>query len=286
MKNDLTGLKFGKITVISYNGVKEYKCGTKDNLWKCRCECGNEIVLCQTYIKSGKASCGCVRREKARKQMTKHGCHDSKLYNVWNSIKSRCLNPNVKCYERYGGRGITICDEWKNFSKFMEWACENGYKENADLSIDRIDNNGNYEPSNCRWVDRYTQANNKRNNHKIIYQGELLSLNQIERITNVDHRYICQKLKNGWDINRIINSSPSIGTNQYGTKPTTEEFIARAREIHSDKYDYSKVEYINCDTKVCIICPEHGEFWQTPYNHINRKHGCPICSRKNRHHSN
>lgn len=95
MKNDLTGLKFGKITVISYNGVKEYKCGTKDNLWKCRCECGNEIVLCQTYIKSGKASCGCVRCEKARKQMTKHGCHDSKLYNVWNSIKSRCLNPNM-----------------------------------------------------------------------------------------------------------------------------------------------------------------------------------------------
>lgn len=89
---------------------------------------------------------------------------------------------------------ITICDEWKNFSKFIEWACENGYKENADLSIDRIDNDGNYEPSNCRWVDRYT--------------------------------------------------------------------------------------------KVCIICTEHGEFWQTPYNHINRKHGCPICSRKNRHHIN
>ena len=280
MKSNLIGLSFGKLTVISYEGIKEYKCGRKDNLWKCRCECGNEIILTQSYIKTGKASCGCVKREKARKQMTIHGQHDSKLYNVWNTMKNRCLNPNVKCYNRYGGRGITICEEWKIFTNFMKWAYANGYKDNHDLSIDRIDNNGNYEPNNCRWVTLSIQANNKRNNHKVIYKGELLSINQIEKITGVDHRYICKKLQKGWDIETIITSTPQIGNNQYGKKLTREEFIKRANEIHNFKYDYSKVVYVNCDTKVCIICPIHGEFWQTPYNHVNRKRGCKLCNKK------
>ena len=156
--NDLTGKNFGKLTVIKY-------CGSNKNgraLWLCQCECGNtKIILGNSLLSKLTFSCGCYNKEHSKNIHTKHNMSYSKLYKVWQGMKTRCYNPNFIYYCNYGGRGITICNEWKNdFSKFYEWAINNGYKEG--LTIDRINNDGNYEPNNCRWVTRAEQNRNKR----------------------------------------------------------------------------------------------------------------------------
>lgn len=160
--NDLTGKNFGKLTVIKY-------CGSNKNgraLWLCQCECGNtKIILGNSLLSKLTFSCGCYNKEHSKNIHTKHNMSYSKLYKVWQGMKTRCYNPNFIYYCNYGGRGITICNEWKNdFSKFYEWAINNGYKEG--LTIDRINNNGNYEPNNCRWVTRAEQNRNKRYNKR------------------------------------------------------------------------------------------------------------------------
>lgn len=115
-----------------------------------------------------------------------HGGKKERLYVVWCTMKQRCLNPNNKQYAYYGGRGITVCEEWlHDYSVFRKWSLENGYKDNGQLSIDRINNDGNYEPSNCRWTDRITQANNQSNNIIISYNGKTQTLRQWSRETGI-----------------------------------------------------------------------------------------------------
>ena len=168
---DLTGQKFGRLTVIERAENKG-----KHLLWRCKCDCGEICLAAGTHLKSGsKQSCGCLLREHAKglskKVNVTHGLSESRIYRTYISMKQRCYNPNIKSYKDYGGRGITVCAEWLNdFSAFYEWAMANGYAD--DLTIDRKDVNGNYEPSNCRWATRKEQNNNKRNNKEITYKGE------------------------------------------------------------------------------------------------------------------
>lgn len=171
-REDISGNKYGRVTVIEYAGTSE----DKRALWKCSCDCGRTFVTRGKDLRQGKVnSCGCARKERCRDRMRKinttHGHRDSRLYVVWRDMKSRVLNQKNKNYLIYGGRGIKICDEWMDFQRFYDWAMSSGYDQYApfgECTIDRIDVNGNYEPSNCRWVDMKTQANNRR---KKLIQG-------------------------------------------------------------------------------------------------------------------
>ena len=129
--------------------------------WNCLCNCGNTPTVNGADLKRGRSrSCGCLQVEITVNRLTTHGYKHSRLYRIWQAMKTRCSRPSYSCYHRYGGRGICVCEEWKrSFVAFKDWALANGYSDN--LSIDRINNNGNYEPANCRWATLVEQARNK-----------------------------------------------------------------------------------------------------------------------------
>jgi len=148
---NIIGMKFGKLTVEKIVG----KTKTRDTLWKCNCDCGEQKIVCGGKLKSGHTkSCGCLKN--GNTNAVTHGKHSSRTYKSWNAMKNRCTNKNVTGYKYWGGRGITICDDWMKF--------ENFYSDMGDRplekSLDRINNNGNYEPSNCRWATSKEQNNN------------------------------------------------------------------------------------------------------------------------------
>lgn len=159
---DLSGQKIGRLSIIEKYGH------ASDGviLWKCRCDCGNICtVRADSLNHQTTLSCGCLKREMDKDRLKTHGLSNMKLYHVWLSMKDRCLNPRNKSYFYYGGRGIAVCEEWlESFLPFYEWSINHGYKEG--LTIDRINNDGNYEPDNCRWTTWDVQSKNRRKHEK------------------------------------------------------------------------------------------------------------------------
>ena len=192
---DLTRQKFGRLTVI-----KRVENKNKQTYWLCRCECGNEKEVNAGNLKSGNVrSCGCLRHE----TVTKHGLRNTRLNQIWRGIKKRCYNSRSYSYYLYGGRGITMCDEWRNdFLLFYNWAINNGYSDS--LSIDRIDVNGNYEPNNCRWATAKEQANNMRVNRLLTYKGQTYTMSEWCNILNMKYVTLFGRLQRGWSIEKAF----------------------------------------------------------------------------------
>ena len=191
-KYGLIGKKFERLTVIKR--AENSKSG--QTRWFCKCDCGNETIVWGNHLRSGHTkSCGCIQKESVKriKHYKKHGLHGIRLYRIWNGIKNRTnlSNKNI-AYKNYSGRGITICEEWKEFMPFYNWAINNGYQDN--LTIDRIDVNGNYEPKNCRWATMKEQQNNKRNNRFITYNGEKHTISEWKNIYNLSDSVVNNKL--------------------------------------------------------------------------------------------
>lgn len=207
---DITGLRYGRLVVLELYGRHVSPNGTKKTTWLCKCDCGKEIVVTSNDLRSGHTrSCGCLKVDTNHEVPTTHGKHNTRLYNIWANIKQRCNNPNATGYSTYGGRGISMCDEWSNsFEAFYEWAMANGYRD--DLSIDRIDCNGNYEPENCRWATQKQQCNNLRKNRRLEYNGEVHTVSEWAEIVGIKPRTLhCRIFRYGWDIERAFTTKVS-----------------------------------------------------------------------------
>lgn len=183
---DLVDREFGMLKVISEAEHKRNSCGKSIRMWNCKCECGRLKILSTRELTSGNTkSCGNHKGELVAKNNITHGLSKTKLYRVWRGMKERCFKENNSSYKDYGGRGITVCDEWlHDFQAFYDWAMANGYKEN--LTIERKDVNGDYCPENCTWIPQNEQSRNKTNCHYIEYKGEVKTLSEWSRELHVD----------------------------------------------------------------------------------------------------
>ena len=198
-RKNVNGMKFGKLTVLTETN-KRSKSGCIYCM--CQCDCGKKVEIIKNSLLNGNTkSCGCLIKERLKKDKIhyKHGGTHTKLYNIWWKIIARCYNENDVAYKNYGGRGIKMCEQWKNdYGTFYHWANQNGYKEG--LTIDRIDNNKGYEPNNCRWATMKEQSNNRRSNIKVRYNGEECTLMQLSEKTKIKYTkiYWAYKNKNLW----------------------------------------------------------------------------------------
>lgn len=195
--NNIFGRKYNKLTVLQKD------CDNQRRKVICQCDCGNIVSVRLDHVKSNRTkSCGCLRKQ----VLLKHNLSQSRLYQIWEGMIQRSYNKKSSNYKNYGGRGITVCDEWLNdFVTFKDWAINNGY--NDKLTLDRITVNGDYKPSNCRWVTMKEQSNNKRNNKYITYKDETKTLSQWSDFTGINAKTIQTRLRLGWSIDKALTTS-------------------------------------------------------------------------------
>jgi len=199
---NLVGQKFNRLLVISLDSIKEEapspKRGdyaSKRRYWKCLCDCGNETIVTTKSLRSGNTkSCGCINTER----ITKHNKYKSREYSIWIGIKSRCNNPKSASYKWYGGRGISICKRWDNsFTNFFK---DMGKAPSSKHIIDRINNDGNYEPSNCRWTIWYFQNRNHRRNVFFEFNGKKMCQEDWAKEIGIHPRTLCDRIQRGWSV--------------------------------------------------------------------------------------
>ena len=204
---NLTGQKFNRLTVVKRVENDKYN----HIMYLCKCDCGNTKIVRGSHLKAGFIqSCGCLNIEKIIERSVKHKKCYSRLYHIWTGMRSRCYKQYDNRYKNYGGRGITVCDEWKEFQPFYNWAMDNGYDEKAkrgEYMIDRIDVNGNYCPENCRWSNAFEQANNTTKTIHIEYNGKNYTLSELSKMVNISRQtlwsrlYVCK-----WSIEKTLNT--------------------------------------------------------------------------------
>ena len=201
----MIGLRFERLVVVKE--TQKTKDGHKK--WLCVCDCGNQTIVDGRDLRRGKTrSCGCLLHEYSKNQKNnfKHGDNHIRLYKIWVNMRDRCNRKKNKNYKNYGGRGIHVCKEWEDYIMFKKWALNHNYNDN--LTIDRINVNGDYSPENCRWITIQEQANNKRNNKKITYNGETHTIAEWSKIKGYSKGLISSRLSKGWEVEKAIETPP------------------------------------------------------------------------------
>lgn len=195
------GARFGRLTVVCPTEKRQ----SSFIVYKCHCDCGNDCYIASGNIGKSTNSCGCLEEE----SRIKHNKSKTKLYDVWTNMRQRCLNPNNPRYKNYGGRGITICEEWNDFQNFYDWAIAHGYDENLNkekklCTLDREDVDGNYEPSNCRWITNKQQQNNKKDTILYEYNNKFYTISEWADILNLPLNVLKSRITRGWNIKRVL----------------------------------------------------------------------------------
>lgn len=204
VKKDMIGKRFGRLTVLEEIDQKNSRGLT---CYVCKCDCGNIVNVCgRDMTREHTLSCGCLHKKIMQKRFLKHGGHGTRLYSIWRGMSTRCNIKNTDYYKHYGGKGVKICDEWKDFSVFRDWALANGYADN--LTLDRIDFNGNYCPENCRWLTIKEQSNNRSSNHCITYKGMTKTISQWAEYFGLSYSAMSARVYNGWSMERIEYTPP------------------------------------------------------------------------------
>jgi hypothetical protein len=226
---DITGQVFTQWTVLSWAGSK----GTAGQLWLCRCTCGTERIVIGSSLKKGLSkSCGCTSKNWCRTHMM----GKTPEYYAWAAMLQRCYNPNNSFYKRYGARGITVCERWKN--SFADFYSDMGAKP-ANTSIDRIDNNGNYEPSNCRWATQKAQLANREITKKLEVDGRRTALSELAESAGLSRKSVNARINAGWSVEDALN------------KPMREN-MTHCRKGH--EYTPENLRFDKVGAKVCKEC--------------------------------
>lgn len=189
---DISGQTFGRLVAI-----KRVETIRGQAAWLCQCSCGNKTIAPGHDLRRGSTkSCGCLAAELSSQRLKKHGMTKTRLFRIWTSMISRCGSKSNSAYENYGGRGIVVCNEWKNFKEFYDWSIRSGYQEN--LSIDRINNNKGYSPENCRWTTAKQQANNRRSTIFLTVDGVKKTISEWAELYGIKYDTIYCRLQDGW----------------------------------------------------------------------------------------
>lgn len=256
---DLSGLKFGRLTVLGKHYYKMQKSGRKRVFWNCVCECGAQKPINADALVAGNSrSCGCLNEELRKLRPVTHGAKKggkiTATYSSWLSMKTRCTNPKTQYWNHYGGRGITVCERWMHsFQNFLE---DMGEKPEG-TSLDRIDNDKSYTKENCRWASSIEQANNVRSNHKIIFRGETKTLAQWARCLGLGQVQIRQRLELGWSVEQALTKG------KYERRDFCLEFNGRtmsiaqwARELHLPYSCLRRRLYIGWSVEDALMTPK------------------------------
>jgi hypothetical protein len=204
-KLNLVGERFNRLLVESFGPAKTYPCGTSHTTFICQCDCGAKVTVLGISLKSGNTkSCGCLAIESLVKRSKRHGMTGSRTYRIWQAMLNRCRNKNLYQFKDWGGRGISVCERWLKYENFL-----NDMGEAAPgSSIDRIDNDGNYEPKNCRWATVQQQNRNKKSNRNLTFNGKTKCLKDWADDIGIDQTSLSERLEK-WDLQRALTQPRS-----------------------------------------------------------------------------
>lgn len=193
---DRTGEKVNRLTFLELDRVHVTPSGHRKPYWKVQCDCGSVFSVLANSVTTGHTkSCGCLHKEATSVSRTKHGESDTRLYYIWENMKKRCLNPKVEKYKNYGARGISIYEAWLDYVEFSSWAKSSGYSD--ELTLERIDVNGDYTPANCKWITHTEQARNRTTNKWVTIEGERYSPSELEELYNIPVKTIYARIARG-----------------------------------------------------------------------------------------